>query len=98
VAVPLSCLLLAVRAPAVAVAAAAFTAGAGITLSGTFWQTAMQKRVPAALLARLASGVVMCFVPAVTRVRWHDGPVPGAADDGSFAAAGAGYLGRGQAD
>jgi MFS family permease len=136
VAVPLPCLLLAVRAPALAVAAAAFTAGAGITLSGTFWQTAMQKRVPAALLARLtafnatgafvlgsaglavvgpvaealgpgqvlafaaawglASGVVMCFVPAVTRVRWDDGRESGAGEDGSFAAYGGGYLRPGQ--
>jgi len=130
VAVPLPCLLLALRAPLPAVAAAAFTAGAGITLSGTFWQTAMQQRVPAALLARLtafnatgafalgsaglavvgvvaettgaarllgfaaawglASGVAMCFVPAVTRVRWENGS--GAGERESFAPSGAGYL------
>jgi MFS family permease len=136
VAVPLPCLLLALRAPLFAVAAAAFTAGAGITVSGTFWQTAVQQRVPAALLARLtafnatgafalgsaglavvgvvaesagpakvlafaaawglASGVAMCCVPAVTRVRWLDGTEPGAGEHESFAAPGGGYLRPGQ--
>jgi MFS family permease len=139
VAVPLPCLLLALRAPLPAVAAAAFAAGAGITLSGTFWQTAMQQRVPAALLARLtgfnatgafvlgsaglavvgtvaeaaglarvlafaaawglASGVAMCFVPAVTRVRWLGGGSDSGGDDGeSFAVTGTGYLGPGQTE
>jgi hypothetical protein len=138
VVIPLPCLLLALRAPLPAVAAAAFTAGAGITLSGTFWQTAMQQRVPAAMLARLtafnttgafvlgsaglavvgsvaeaagatrvlafaaawglASGVAMCFVPAVTRVRWLDRAGPGDAEDESFAATGGGYLGAGQTE
>jgi MFS family permease len=53
VAVPLPCLLLAVHAPAVAVGAAACAAGAGITVFGTFWTTAIQQRVPAAMLARI---------------------------------------------
>jgi MFS family permease len=114
VAVPLPCLLLALQAPAFAVAAAAFTAGAGITMSGTFWATAMQQRVPAALYARmtafnmtgafalgsaglafvgpvaeavgfthllgfaaawgLASGLLVCCLPVVRRVRWQDEP------------------------
>jgi MFS family permease len=114
VAVPLPCLLLALRAPAFAVAAGAFTAGAGITMSGTFWATAMQQRVPAALYARmtafnmtgafalgsaglafvgpvaeavgfthllgfaaawgLASGLLVCCLPFVRRVRWQDEP------------------------
>jgi hypothetical protein len=55
VAVPLPCLVLAVHGPATAVAAAAFTAGAGISLSGTFWQNAMQQRVPAEMLARMTA-------------------------------------------
>jgi MFS family permease len=53
VAVPLPCLLLALHAPAVAVGAAACAAGAGITVSGTFWITAIQQRVPAAMLSRI---------------------------------------------
>jgi MFS family permease len=52
-AVPLPCLLLAVHAPAVAVGAAACAAGAGITVSGTFWTTAIQQRVPPAMLSRI---------------------------------------------
>jgi len=55
VAVPLPCLMLALHEPAVAVAAAACTAGAGITLSGTFWSTAMQRRVPPGMLSRITS-------------------------------------------
>ena len=55
VAVPLPCLVLALHGAPVAVAAAAFAAGAGITLSGTFWVTAMQQRVPASMLARITA-------------------------------------------
>jgi MFS family permease len=55
VAVPLPCLLLALHAPAVAVGAAACAAGAGITVSGTFWFTAMQQRIPAAMLSRVTA-------------------------------------------
>jgi MFS family permease len=55
VAVPLPCLLLAVHAPAVAVGAAACAAGAGITLSGTFWFTAIQQRIPTAMLSRITA-------------------------------------------
>ena len=55
VAVPLPCLLLAVHASAVAVGAAACAAGAGLTLSGTFWATAMQQRIPAAMLSRITA-------------------------------------------
>ncbi len=54
-AVPLPCVVLAVHGPATAVAAAAFMAGAGVTLSGTFWANAMQQRVPAAMLARITA-------------------------------------------
>jgi len=55
VAVPLPCLLLALHAPAVAVGAAACAAGAGITVFGTYWDTAIQKRVPAAMLSRITA-------------------------------------------
>jgi len=55
VAVPLPCVALAVRAPAAAVAAAAVLAGAGIAVSGTFWATAMQQRIPAALYSRITA-------------------------------------------
>jgi MFS family permease len=55
VAVPLPCLLLAVHAGAVAVGTAACAAGAGLTLSGTFWSTAMQQRIPAAMLSRITA-------------------------------------------
>jgi MFS family permease len=55
VAVPLPCLLLAVHAPAVAVGAAACAAGAGITVSGTYWLTAIQQRIPAAMLSRVTA-------------------------------------------
>jgi MFS family permease len=55
VAVPLPCLLLAVHAPAVAVGAAACAAGAGITVSGTFWFTAIQQRIPTAMLSRITA-------------------------------------------
>lgn len=54
-AVPLPCLLLALHASAVAVGAAACAAGAGISLSGTFWSTAMQQRIPAAMLSRVVA-------------------------------------------
>jgi len=53
VAVPLPCVALAAHAPAVAVGAAACAAGAGITVFGTFWTSAIQQRVPAAMLSRI---------------------------------------------
>jgi MFS family permease len=53
VAVPLPCLALAAHAPAVAVGAAACVAGAGITVFGTFWTSAIQQRLPAAMLSRI---------------------------------------------
>ncbi len=55
VAVPLPCLALALHSPAVVVGAAACAAGAGITLSGTFWSTAMQRRIPAGMLSRVTA-------------------------------------------
>jgi Major Facilitator Superfamily len=55
VAVPLPCAVLALHAPAVAVAAAAFVAGAGIAASGTFWASAMQQRIPARLYSRITA-------------------------------------------
>jgi len=113
-AVPLPCVLLALRAPAAGVAAAAFVAGAGITLSGTFWSSAMQQRIAPALYSRItafnmtgaftlgsaglavggpvaaavgathvlafaaiwgvASGITVCCLPVIRRVRWLDGP------------------------
>jgi len=54
IAVPLPVLMLALHEPAAAVAAAAFVAGAGLTLSGTLWSTAMQQRVPPEMLARIS--------------------------------------------
>jgi MFS family permease len=55
VAVPLPCLALALHGPLAAVAAAAFAAGAGVTVSGTFSASAMQQRVPPEMLARLTA-------------------------------------------
>jgi hypothetical protein len=55
VAVPLPCLLLALHASAIAVGAAACAAGAGITVFGTFWDTVIQQRVPAAMLSRITA-------------------------------------------
>jgi MFS family permease len=64
VAVPLPCLLLALHAPAVAVGAAACAAGAGITVSGTFWITAIQQRVPPAMLSRITGlATTVSFAP-----------------------------------
>jgi MFS family permease len=54
-AVPLPCLMLAMHWPATAVGAAAGAAGAGITLFGTFWSTAIQRRIPADMLSRITS-------------------------------------------
>lgn len=64
VAVPLPCLLLALHAPAVAVGAGACAAGAGITVSGTFWITAIQQRVPAGMLSRITGlSTTVSFAP-----------------------------------
>jgi hypothetical protein len=49
---PVPCLLLALHAPVYLVAAGAAVAGAGSTLSGTFFATAMQQRVAPEALAR----------------------------------------------
>jgi hypothetical protein len=54
-AVPLPCLMLAMHWPAVAVGAAACAAGAGITVFGTFWSTAIQRRIPAEMLSRITA-------------------------------------------
>jgi len=54
-AVPLPCLLLAMHWPAVNVGTAACVAGAGITLFGAFWSTAIQRRIPADMLSRITS-------------------------------------------
>jgi len=54
-AVPLPCLMLAMHWPAIAVGAAACAAGAGIALFGTFWSTAIQRRIPADMLSRITS-------------------------------------------
>lgn len=111
-AVPLPCLMLALHWPAVAVGGGACAAGAGITLFGTFWSTAIQRRIPAEMLSRitsltmtgsfalgsfglalvgpaaaalgttgvlafaaawgLASGIVVCCLPAIWAVRWQN--------------------------
>jgi hypothetical protein len=47
--------LLAVRAPAIAVAAAAIPAGATLTFLNTVWETTLQKHVPARLLSRVVA-------------------------------------------
>jgi MFS family permease len=54
---PVPCLLLALRAPGLAVAAGALVAGAGGALFSTFWLTTMQQQVPAEALARTSSFV-----------------------------------------
>jgi hypothetical protein len=54
-AVPLPCLMLAMHWSAIPVGAAACTAGAGITVFGTFWSTAIQRRIPAAMLSRITA-------------------------------------------
>ncbi len=48
----LPCLLLALRAPLLPVAAAALAAGCGSTVFGTFWTTVMQQRVAPQMLGR----------------------------------------------
>jgi hypothetical protein len=48
----LPCLLLALRAPLLAVAPAALAAGSGSAVFNTYWTTAMQQQVPARMLAR----------------------------------------------
>ena len=48
----LPCLLLAVRAPVLFVAAAALLAGCGSATFQTYWSTALQQQVPAAMLGR----------------------------------------------
>jgi MFS family permease len=47
--------LLAVRAPAVAVAACAIPAGATLTFLNTVWETTLQKHIPARLLSRVVA-------------------------------------------
>ena len=47
--------LLALRAPAAWIAAAAFVSGIGIGIYGTLWDTTLQQRVPAAVLSRVSA-------------------------------------------
>jgi predicted MFS family arabinose efflux permease len=47
--------LLAVRAPAIAVAVAAFVSGSQLTLLNALWETTLQRLVPAHLLSRVAA-------------------------------------------
>jgi MFS family permease len=47
--------LLAVRAPAIAVAVSAIAAGANLTFLNTVWETTLQEQVPARLLSRLVA-------------------------------------------
>lgn len=54
---PVPCLLLALRAPGLAVAGGAFVAGAGGAVFLTFFLTTMQQQVPADALARVSSFV-----------------------------------------
>ena len=115
VTVPLPCVALALHAQTAAIAGAAFVAGAGLALSGTFWASAMQQRIEPALYSRitafnmtgaftlgsaglavvgpvaaavgartvlafaggwgLASGLLVCCLPVMWRVRWL-GPQP----------------------
>jgi len=55
IAVPLPCLLLALHASAPAVCAMAVTAGAGLAVFGAFWDTTMQRLVPAEMLSRVTA-------------------------------------------
>jgi predicted MFS family arabinose efflux permease len=52
---PIPCLLLALHAPAYAVAAAALAAGAGGTVGGTLTSSLQQQRVPRQMLARMSA-------------------------------------------
>jgi hypothetical protein len=52
---PIPCLLLALHAPAYAVAAAALAAGAGGTAGGTLTSSLQQQRVPRQMLARMSA-------------------------------------------
>jgi hypothetical protein len=52
---PIPCLMLAVRAPLYLVAAGAFTAGIGSSLANTNFNSAMQQRVPSAMLGRVTA-------------------------------------------
>jgi MFS family permease len=54
---PVPCLLLALHAPGVGVAAGALVAGAGGALFSTFWLTSMQQQLPAEVMARGSSFV-----------------------------------------
>jgi hypothetical protein len=47
--------LLAVHAPAAAIAALAFVAGAGLTTGNALWETTLQEQVSPAMLSRVAS-------------------------------------------
>jgi MFS family permease len=47
--------LLALRAPAGAIAAAAAVSGVGLAVFGTLWDTALQQHVPAAVLSRVSA-------------------------------------------
>jgi hypothetical protein len=51
----LPCLLLALRAPLIPVAAAAFAAGCGSALFGTNWSTVMQQRIAPEVLGRVTA-------------------------------------------
>jgi hypothetical protein len=56
----LPCLLLALRAPVYVVAAGALAAGVGSAVFGTYFDTAMQQRVPAEMLGRVTGLTLTC--------------------------------------
>ena len=74
---PVPCLLLALRAPAGAVAAGALAAGVASALFNTFWTTTLQQQVPRSRLSRASSfSMVGAFGPGTLGLAIA-GPVAG---------------------
>src|ERR1017187_2314658 len=70
--------LLALRAPAAWIAAAAFVSGIGIGIYGTLWDTTLQQRVPAAALSRVAPSAWFASVPLTPLASALAGPLASA--------------------
>jgi hypothetical protein len=82
---------MALHAPAIWVAAAAFCCGAGSATSGTFYSTALQQQVPPELIARVSS---LTLFPAygIGVIGYAvDGPLAAAFGPAAVFAAGAAY-------
>jgi Major Facilitator Superfamily len=88
---PLPCLLLALRAPAVGVAAGALAAGAGMALGQAFDLTVVQQQVPADRLSRVSSfSTFGAFGPGLAGLAVA-GPVAGLAGAGRVLGFGAAW-------